>query len=186
MFGGSFDPVHLAHLVVAERVAEALTVDRVLFVPAHRQPLKEAGPRASAADRLAMLRLATAGNPRFEVSAIELDRGGTSYTIDTLRALAELHPGADLSLVLGSDAFALLDRWREAGEIRRLARFVVVARPETGKAADREGGTVRRVHVPALAISASDIRRRVSEGHSVRYLVPEPVRGYIAERGLYR
>jgi nicotinate-nucleotide adenylyltransferase len=184
VFGGSFDPVHLAHLVVADRVGEALRLERVLFVPAHRQPLKAGGPRAPAEDRLEMLQLATAQHPGFGVSGLELERGGTSFTVDTLREVRALHPGAELWLILGADTFVQAGRWRRFEEVRDLARLVVVDRP--GGPAPGADGDVRRVAVPALAISASDIRRRVAAGLSIRYLVPEPVRAHIHERGLYR
>ena len=184
ILGGSFDPVHVAHLLAAEGVREATGAERVLLIPAARQPLKSEGPRAPGPDRLAMLRLATADNPALVPDRIELDRGGTSWTADTLAELARREPGAALFLALGSDAYATLDRWRRADDVRRLARLVVVTRPGS------EGGAlppdVLRVDLPRLDVSASDIRARIARGASVRYLVPEPVRAYILERGLYR
>ena len=222
VLGGSFNPVHLAHLVVAERVREALGLERVLFVPAARQPLKPGAALAPGEDRLAMLRLALAGNPAFEATALELERGGTSYTVDTLRDLRAREPDAELFLLLGSDAFRLIDRWRESAEIRRLARIVVVPRPgaepsvpgpagrhgdeptaepEPAAEAEAQPGAERApraeprpgaeptplvIEVPAMDISASDIRARVARGASIRYLVPETVRQHILARGLYR
>jgi nicotinate-nucleotide adenylyltransferase len=193
VFGGSFDPVHQAHLIVAERVREALGLERVLFVPAHRQPLKGADTPAPGEERLRMLRLALADNPAFEVSALELERGGTSYTVETLRELARLRPAARLFLVLGSDAWALAARWRDFDEVQRLARVVVVSRPAPPPVAGPEprasgvhGPEPLRVEVPALEISATEISARVARGASIRYLVPEPVRAHIVERGLYR
>jgi nicotinate-nucleotide adenylyltransferase len=193
VLGGSFDPVHCAHLIVAERVREALALERLLFVPVWRQPLKEHEVLAPPADRLEMLRLALAGNSAFEVSPLELERRGTSYTADTLAELARRHPGAELFLILGADAYRLFHRWRRVEEIRRLARLVVVPRgpaAESGDPARPEGETegeeTLRVEVPTQEISASDIRARTARGASIRYLVPEPVRAYILERGLYR
>jgi nicotinate-nucleotide adenylyltransferase len=185
VLGGSFDPVHVAHLVVAERVREATGAERVLLIPAARQPLKPEGPRAPGADRLAMLRLATADNPGLVPDPVELERGGTSWTADTLEDLARREPGAALFLAMGSDAYATLDRWRRAEDVRRLARLVVVARTGRGDAAGLPPD-VLRVDVPRLDVSASEIRARVALGASVRYLVPEPVRAYVLERGLYR
>lgn len=188
ILGGSFNPVHLAHLVVAERVRESLGLEHVLFVPAGRQPLKGATALAPAADRLEMLRLALAGNPNFEASPIELERSGPSYTIDTLETLRRREPGAELWLILGADAFLLADRWREFEQVRRLARIVVVPRAgeETPNVEGAGGEPPVVVHIPALEISGSDIRARVARGASIRYLVPEAVRAYILERGLYR
>lgn len=184
VLGGSFDPVHFAHLVVAERVREALGLDRVLFVPAARQPLKAHGPVAAGAARLEMLRLAIAGNPGFVASAAELERGGTSYTVETLEELAREEPERRLFLILGSDAYALVERWRRFADVQRLARLVVV--PRAGAPAPSSGPDVQTVQVPALAISASDIRARVARGASIRCLVPDSVRAFILDRGLYR
>jgi nicotinate-nucleotide adenylyltransferase len=193
ILGGSFDPVHLAHLVVAERVREELALERVLLVPAARQPLKAQAAPAPAADRLAMLELALAGNRGLRADPLELERGGVSYMADTLAELARRAEGTALFLILGSDAYRSLASWRRPAEVRRLARIVVVPR-----AADHEdlssgsggGGPLAAgdlfVAAPLLDISASDIRARVARGASIRYLVPEGVRAYIETRGLYR
>ncbi|MFN2431345.1 MAG: nicotinate-nucleotide adenylyltransferase [Gemmatimonadota bacterium] len=189
VLGGSFDPVHVAHLLVAERAREALELDRVLFVPARGQPLKRHAATAPADDRLALLRLAVEGNPAFEVSTLELEREEPSYTVDTLRELRARAPGAELFLILGADAYALLPRWREAGEVRRLARIVLVPRGRAscaGTEGAADDSDVLRIDVPELAVSASDIRAWVAARRTIRYLVPDAVRRHILERGLYR
>jgi len=194
LFGGSFDPVHLGHLVVAETVAEALDA-RVRFMPAREQPLKQAGRGggggvrvaghvASPAQRVAMLELATADNPRFAVEAVELVLPAPSYTVNTLRALAVREPGNRFTLLLGADAARDLPDWYEVEALPDLADVVVFARPGFGVPTSRL--ITRVVEVPALDVSATTIRARVAAGRSIRYLVPEPVREYIARHGLYR
>jgi nicotinate-nucleotide adenylyltransferase len=168
---------------VATRVAEALGLDRVLFIPTAVSPLKRPGELAPARDRLAMLRLALRGEPRFEACDLEVRRGGVSYTVDTLRQLRGRRP-ARLFLILGADAARLLPRWKSAGEVRRLARLVRVARP--GHSAGRGLPKEDIVEVPLLEISGTEIRRRVREGRSIRYLVPDAVERYIRRKGLYR
>jgi nicotinate-nucleotide adenylyltransferase len=195
ILGGSFDPVHFAHLIVAEQVREALGLGRVLLIPAARQPLKAHGPVAPGEDRLTMLRLAAASNPGLEVDPLELERGGTSYTAETLDAIRGRDPEAELYLILGSDAYRQLDRWRRIEDVRRGARLVVVPRagPRAGArasgsempAAAAPGEPALRVEVPVLEISASDVRARAARGDSIRYFVPDAVREYILERGLY-
>lgn len=184
LFGGSFNPIHHAHLIVATHVAEALKLDRVLLMPTAISPLKQKDALAPARDRWAMLKLAVRGNPLLEPSDAEIRRGGVSYTIDTLRALRR--PARDrLFLILGSDAARLLPRWKQIDEVRRRARIVLVARP---------GQTVRLrmpkeyivVEAPLLDISGTGIRDRIRKGRSIRYLVPDAVERYIRLKGLYR
>jgi len=186
LLGGSFDPIHHGHLIAAGRALEALALDRVLFVPCVRQPLKAEGPVAPAADRAAMVALAVAAEPRFVLDTIELDRpgDGPSYTVDTLRALGARWPGERLVLLLGADAAATLPRWRAADEIVRLAELAVLTRPGAGEPAPRLARHV--VATPAIEISASEIRARCLAGKSIRYLVPDAVADYIATRGVYR
>ena len=186
LLGGSFDPVHLGHLIAAERAAEALGLARVLFIPCARQPLKAVGPVAPAADRRAMLELAVACEPAFAVEAMELERPGPgpSYTVDTLRELARRCPGERFVLLLGADAAADLTRWRAAEEVARLAEVAALTRPGAPEVAT---GLVRHVvATPAIEISASDIRARCLAGKSIRYLVPDAVADYIERNGLYR
>jgi nicotinate-nucleotide adenylyltransferase len=181
VFGGTFDPVHVGHLAIAQAALESVPLDRVLFVIARRSPLKERGPVASEADRLRMLELAVAGEPRFAVSKDELDRNGPSYTVDTLELLA----GADdLFLILGSDAIADLPRWKDPDRIARLATLVVADRPG---APERMGDApVVQFDAPRLDISSRELRARAARGRSLRYLVPDPVWKHIEARGLYR
>jgi nicotinate-nucleotide adenylyltransferase len=182
LFGGSFDPVHVGHLVVAEAAAEQLGLT-VRFLPAREQPFKATGHAASAPHRAAMLELAIAGNPRFKVERIELDLPVPSYTVPTLRALAAREPGNRFVLLLGADATRDLPAWFEVEALPALADVVAFAR--AGAEPVRHPLVSRTVVVPALDVSATDIRARVRAGRSIRYLVPEPVRAYIAEHGLY-
>jgi nicotinate-nucleotide adenylyltransferase len=181
VFGGTFDPVHVGHLAIAHAALESVPLDRVLFVLARRSPLKERGPVAGEADRLRMLELAVAGEPRFRVSRVELDRDGPSYTVETLERLA----GADdLFLILGSDAIADFPRWKDPERIAKLATLVVAERPG---APERLGDTpIVRFDAPRLDISSRELRARAARGLSLRYLVPEPAWKHIEARGLYR
>jgi nicotinate-nucleotide adenylyltransferase len=183
LFGGSFDPVHVGHLVVAEAAADALGC-RVRFLPALEQPFKRAAHVADGAQRADMLERAVSGNPRFTVERIELELPAPSYTVRTLRALLEREPGNRFTLLLGADVARELAGWYEAESLPRLADVVVFARP--GWEVARHPLIKRVVDVPALALSATDIRARVRAGASIRYLVPDAVREYIAAAGLYR
>jgi len=181
VFGGTFDPVHVGHLAIASAALESVPLDRVLFVLARRSPLKDRAPVAPESDRLAMLRLAVAEEPRFAVSRVELDREGPSYTVETLEQLA----GPDeLFLILGADALVDLGRWHRPERISELATIVVAARPgaPAAKAADRR----LLVDTPLCDISSRELRARAARGRSLRYLVPNTVWRYIEERGLYR
>jgi nicotinate-nucleotide adenylyltransferase len=189
LFGGSFDPVHLGHLVVAEAVADALEGGgggaTVRFLPAREQPFKRAAHQATPEQRAEMLELAAAGNPRLRVERIELGLPVPSYTVRTLRALAEREPGNRFTLLLGADAAQDLAAWWEVEALPGLADVVVFARP--GAALPPRHPLIGRViEVPAIALSATEVRERVRRGKSIRYLVPEAVREYIAARGLYR
>jgi nicotinate-nucleotide adenylyltransferase len=182
LFGGSFNPIHHGHLITATRAAEAVKLDRVLFIPAARSPLKNGRDLAPAPDRWAMLRLALRGNRLFEASDLELRRAGVSYTIDTLRELKR-RTRAELYWILGSDAARLLPRWKSIAEVRGLASFVIAPRP-----GDRVPGKMpkdRILRAPLLELSSSEIRARVRGGLSVRYMLPDPVERYILRKGLY-
>jgi nicotinate-nucleotide adenylyltransferase len=188
--GGTFDPIHNAHLAIAEEARVCLGLDQVLFVPAARQPLKESHA-ASASDRLAMVRLAVASNPAFAASDLEVNRPGPSYTIDTLRALQGA--AAELWFILGGDALRFLPDWHEAAAVVGLARFAVIDRPDgpvdlTDLEAALPGlrGRSARLRGPNMDLSSTELRDRLAAGLPVRYLVPDPVADYIAERGLYR
>jgi len=181
VFGGTFDPVHVGHLAIAHAALESVPLDRVLFVIAKRSPLKGRAPVAGEEDRLRMLELAIAGEPRFAVSRIELERDGPSYTVDTLERLA----GADeLFLILGSDAIADFPRWKDPERIGRLATLVVAERPG---APERVGDAPTvAFDAPRLDISSRELRARAARGLSLRYLVPDAAWKHIEARGLYR
>ena len=181
VFGGTFDPVHVGHLSIAQAALECVPLDRIMFVPARRSPLKDRGPLASEVDRLAMLRLATAEEPRFEVSTVELDRPGVSYTVDTLEALA----GNDvLYLVMGADAAGEFGRWHRPERIRELATLLVTSRPGAPTPPQEDGLMV--FDAPCLDISSRELRARSARGRSLRYLVPDTAMRYLEEHGLYR
>lgn len=185
LFGGSFDPVHMAHLIVAEAAADVLGDGAsIRFLPAREQPFKSAGHQASAEQRAEMLDLAVRGNPRLRVERVELGLPTPSYTVRTLRALAEREPGNRFTLLLGADAASDLAAWWEVEALPGLADIAVFARP--GATVPRHPLITRVIPVPAIDLSATQIRERVKQGRSIRYLVPEPVREYIAARGLYR
>lgn len=184
VFGGSFDPVHQGHLTVAAAAADRLPLDRVHFVPAGQQPFKQGRHRASAADRVAMLELATAHDERFVVDRREVDRDGPSYTVDTLRALQAEFPRDPLVFLLGADAARDLFGWHEAEEIPRLATVVVLTRP--GADSPDLSLAHRVLDVPAVEVSATQVRERVARGESITRLVPPAVAQYIENHGLYR
>jgi nicotinate-nucleotide adenylyltransferase len=199
VFGGSFDPVHLGHLILAECCREQAGLDRVLFVPAATQPHKQDRRLAAAEQRVEMLRLATGGHPAFDVATLEVDRGGVSYTVDTLEALRAAHPRTEFHLLLGPDALAGLPAWREPRRIAALAEIVAVEREALddleGSAAgladllgaDRQAAVLaRRVRMPAIGIRASDLRAAVAAGRSIRFRTPRAVEAFIAAHGLYR
>ena len=179
VFGGTFDPVHVGHLAIANEALDELGLDYVYFVPARRSPLKQDGPMASAEDRLAMLTAATRDEPRFRVSQIELDRTGPSFTVDTLESLRS---EGELFLILGSDAYADFERWREPARIRELATIVLAARP----GAPNAPAGVRMLDSPLMDISSRELRARAARGRSLRYLVPKAALRYIEEHRLYR
>jgi nicotinate-nucleotide adenylyltransferase len=188
VFGGTFDPPHLGHLVAASDACQALGIGRMLWVPSAVPPHKRDTVHASAAHRLAMVRAAVAGDPRFQVDDLELRREGPSDTVDTLRALREREPGAELCFVTGADNLAEIPGWREPEEILRLARLAVVTRRGDGHAPAAAAGMAPAdvVAVTRVDVSATEIRRRVAAGETIRYLVPDAVRAYIEREGLYR
>jgi nicotinate-nucleotide adenylyltransferase len=205
IFGGSFNPVHVGHLLMADEMLERLDLDRVVFVPAAAPPHKPATSLAAAEHRYEMVRLAIAGHPRFEASDIELRRRGPSFTVDTLEALAR--PGEELFLLVGSETFLDLLSWRQPRRIVELARVVVV--PRTGSTFDPESVAAQKVlreigaerfvaptdvitprtvvvaHITSLPISASDLRARARQGRSLAYRTPDVVIAYIARHRLY-
>jgi nicotinate-nucleotide adenylyltransferase len=188
LLGGTFDPPHFGHLVAAQEVAWRLGLDRVLFLPAHQNPLKRSESSSSAEDRCEMVRLAIAHNPTLELSRLDVDRPPPSYTVDLLRLLHA--PDSELFFIGGADILPELPRWRAPEEILRLARLVVVDRPGAPPAnlaalapAARE--RVEVIRGPGVAISATELRARVKRGEPIRYLTPPAVERYILDRGLY-
>ncbi len=184
IFGGSFDPVHNGHLRLAECCCEQADLDAVWLVPAALQPHKPVGPVATDADRLAMLRLAVAGRERLVVSSLEIDRGGVSYTVETLRAIREAKPKAELFFLMGADTLRDLPNWREPEEVVRLATPLVVGRP--GEAIVETTIPHARVEMPPTAISSSELRERFARGERCDESVPQEVADYVQEYGLYQ
>ncbi len=194
MMGGTFDPIHNGHLVAASEVAGLFELDEVMFVPAGEPWQKHGRPVTAAEDRYLMTVIATASDPRFSVSRVDIDRGGPTYTRDTLRELHAINPDADLFFITGADALASILSWQDVEELFALARFVGVSRPGY----DLDGGHVSAafeslpaealtlVEVPALAISSTDCRVRAAENRPIWYLVPDGVVQYVAKRRLYR
>ena len=188
IFGGTFDPVHHGHLIVAEAVRESVGLDRIMFVPTLISPHKQDAQPAPAAERLAMLREAVRANAFFEVLDIEIERGGVSYTVDTIRALGEMHPQDAFYLLIGADNLAEFGTWRDPAEILRRVTLVVMDRPGFPPGVGEPPLPERtiRCRVPAIDISGTDIRRRVKEGLPISYLVPPPVARFIGRHRLYR
>jgi nicotinate-nucleotide adenylyltransferase len=193
IYGGTFDPVHAGHLLLARDALEQCRLDAILFVPCAQSPLKKTGPRADETQRVAMLRLALKGEPRFWLSRCELDRPAPSYAIDTAREIQAAFPRAQLFWLLGHDQWAQLGQWREPAELRRLVRFIRFPRGgETGAPARRPPAPAGRGRVLDLPrprrvdISATEIRRRVKSRLPIDQLAPAAVTGYIRRHGLYR
>ena len=185
--GGTFDPVHHGHLVAASEVAVLFGLDEVVFVPTGQPWQKGDREVAPAEDRYLMTVIATASNPRFSVSRVDVDRGGPTYTIDTLSDLKRQRPDDQLFFITGADALSQILSWRDSDACFALAHFIGVTRPGFDLGASHlPEGTVSLVEVPALAISSSDCRARVGRGMPVWYLVPDGVVQYIEKRGLYR
>jgi len=192
VLGGSFDPIHYAHLRVAEEVRRRLELPHVVFMPAGSPPHKPSQRLSPAEDRYLMAVLATADNPYFSVSRLEIDRPGPSYTIDTIRALKQGLPrGAEVFLIVGADMVLAIDTWYQPDAVLTEAQVVAVPRPGFDLHRMREGigperaARVMVVEVPALDISATRVRERIAAGESARYLCPRPVLDYIEKRGLY-
>jgi nicotinate-nucleotide adenylyltransferase len=188
VMGGTFDPIHHGHLVAASEVAHIFALDEVVFVPTGQPWQKEDRKVSPSEDRYLMTVIATASNPRFSVSRIDIDRGGPTYAIDTLRDLrAERGKEVELSFITGADALARILSWQHVNELFALAHFVGCTRPGhrlTGHGLPRD--RVSLVEIPALAISSTDCRRRVAHGEPIWYLVPDGIVQYIAKRQLYR
>lgn len=188
ILGGTFNPPHMGHLIAAESVCEQLQLDRMLFIPAANPPHKISEGILEPHHRLLMLEHAIRGNPRFEASDVELRRGGVSYTVDTLQTLAETLPDAQLYLLVGTDMLTEFPAWRSSDEILLRAEIVALCRPgfPLPSLPPHIRKRVIEARIPEVGISSSEIRRRVREGKSIRYLVPAEVQSYIAQHRLYR
>jgi nicotinate-nucleotide adenylyltransferase len=194
ILGGTFDPPHLGHLWLAALASDALALDQVLFMPAASPPHKQGQPMSHAAERVAMTRLAVTGQAGFEVSLVELQRPGPSYTVDTLSQLREEYPDTEFTLLMAADTLAGIDGWREPEQVLALAEWAVAPRPGSvvptpARLSERFGPAASRIHLldgPALDISSTEIRARVAAGRTIRYLVLAAVEDYVRDRGLYR
>jgi nicotinate-nucleotide adenylyltransferase len=187
IMGGTFDPIHHGHLGAASEAAAQFGLDEVVFVPTGAPWQKLDRAVSPAEHRYLMTVIATASNPRFWVSRVDIDRAGPTYTIDTIRDVAQQRPGAELYFITGADALAQILSWKDAEEALRLARFIGVTRPGYELSdAHLPVDSVTLVDVPAMAISSSDCRARVRSGHPIWYLVPDGVVQYITKHGLYR
>ncbi len=189
VFGGTFNPIHNGHLINAQFIAEHFALDEVLFVPAKLPVHKGLAGDVSTEDRYEMAVRAIAGNNLFNVSRIEIDRETPSYTITTIRHLMKDRPGDTLHLIIGADSYNELETWKDYRELLSLVRIIVMARPGCDTDPDRYGnlaGSVEIADNPLIEISSSDIRDRIRQRRSVRYLVPSEVENYIIDKGLYR
>jgi nicotinate-nucleotide adenylyltransferase len=182
LFGGTFDPPHIGHLVVAQDVVERLVLDELLFIPAGSPPHKTGKIISPAPLRVEMVRALTSGSEVFRVSEVEVSREGPSYSVDTLRYFRDLHPDAEIFFILGADQAAAFDTWQSPGEVASLATLVVMAR----EGLEAPSGMFTSVPVTRVDISATDIRDRVREGRTIQYLVPDSVRHIIENNRLYR
>ena len=195
VMGGTFDPVHYGHLVAAEAVRVEYNIDRVIFIPAGNPPHKRRQNITGAEHRYRMTRLAVSSNPFFEVSRLEIDRKGMSYTVDTIKELRHLcGSGSDIYFITGADALLDILTWHKIDELLGLCRFVAVTRPgyrnsdlegQIEKLKDSLHSDICMTEIPSLAISSTDIRNRVREGRPIKYLLPEAVEEYIFETGIY-
>jgi len=184
ILGGTFNPVHIGHLILAEEAREKLGLDKVIFVPANLPPHKDNGDIAPAPFRLTMLKLATKGNKRFYVSDIEIKRQGRSYTIDTLKEFKRKYPGDDLYFIIGSDLLKYLDEWKDLNEINKMVKFITATRP--GYPLEKIPGYIQTLGIRAVDISGFAVRQCIKENKSFRYLVPEAVFNFINRNKLYK
>lgn len=195
IMGGTFDPIHYGHLVTAEGARHELGLEKVVFIPAGKPPHKTGYNITEPWCRYIMTCLAIKSNPFFQVSSIEVERPGPSYTIDTVRAIHQLYPGSEIYFITGADAVLEILTWKNAEKLLSMCRFISASRPgyDLGELYGKLSGmswdlkkNIYYMEVPALAISSTEIRRRVREGRPIKYLLPEPVENYILKNGLYR
>jgi nicotinate-nucleotide adenylyltransferase len=185
LFGGSFDPIHLGHLLVARAAREEAALDRIFFIPAAQSPFKSSATSASAAERLRLLRLALASDATAEVDDSETRRGGISFSIDTVRDYQKKFPGAELFYLIGADQTAQLHLWREAGELARLVEFLIIPRPGEAISDLAPPFRGRSLRGFPLGVSSSEIRRRIKAGLPIQHLVPPEVEEAVGNYGLY-
>lgn len=189
IFGGSFDPPHIGHLLAASDACDELELDRLIFVPAAAQPLKPDGLRATPEQRLAMVHFAVDGDPRFSVSPVEIDRKGLSFTVETLTTFADDYPDAERYFLIGADAFATFPHWREPARIAALSKLAVLQRVGDAEVALPAGvlpDRVVRLRTRRVDVSSTEVRDRIQQGRSLRGFVTAAVADYIAAAGLYR
>ncbi len=184
ILGGTFNPIHIGHLILAEEIREKLCLDKVIFVPAYFPPHKDNSDVAPAAARYDMIKIATKNNKYFSVSGIEIKRKGRSYTIDTIREFNESYPDEELYFITGSDLLKYLEEWKDLNEIIKMVKFIVATRP--GYPLEKIPSYISTLAIRAVDVSAFEIRARVKEGKSFRYLVPEAVFDYINKNKLYK
>lgn len=184
ILGGTFNPVHIGHLILAEEAREKIGLDKIIFVPTYLPPHKNNSEIASASDRFEMIKTAISKNKSFLVSDIEIKRQGKSYTIDTIREFKKKYPKDELYFISGSDVLKYLEDWKDLSEILKIVKFVVATRP--GYPLEKIPSYISTVSIRAVDVSAFEIREAIKENKSFRYLVPEPVSGYITKKKLYR
>ena len=194
ILGGTFNPIHIGHLTMAEAVRSEFGLEKIIFVPASQPPHKHGIEIASAADRYLMTELATCSNPAFEVSDIEMRRAGPSYSVDTVKELMKAHGETEFFFLVGTDIVREIHTWERVEELLTLCPFIVASRPGCRPDAERSreifggklGERIRLLETPELAVSSTDIRERIAKGHSIKYIVPPEVESYIYKKGLYR
>jgi len=195
LMGGTFDPVHFGHLIAAENSRSEFGLDRVIFIPAAHPPHKEQESVLQTGHRLQMVKLAISSNPYFEISTLEQERQGPSYTVDTVEYFRSRFPDIQIFFIMGMDSLLMFDTWQDYGRLAGLCRFIVVTRP--GYVMDTSQPSLANLpqqlrenlsllEIPGMDISSSDIRRRVRMGLPIKYMLPSAVEGYIMEQGLYR
>ena len=184
IIGGTFNPIHIGHLILAEEAREKLGLDKVIFVPAYLPPHKDGTDIARASVRLAMVKTAIKGNRYFSVSDIEIKRDGRSYTIDTIKALKKIHPHDELYFIIGSDLLNYLEEWKDLGEIIKMVKFIAATRP--GYPLEKIPSYISTMPIRAVDVSGFQIRQAIKENKSFRYLVPEAVFRYITQKRIYQ